>query len=149
MAKLVFPCISLRRPSWISFSVRVSTLLVASSRIIIFGSGHHRPGDGDHLALSLAQVGAALGEHGVIALGQVHNKVVGIGLLGGFDALLFCGAFSGIFQVVHHGIGEQEGLLQHDTDLPAQTCLGQLGQVLSIDQDCAAVDVVVTGQDID
>ena len=113
------------------------------------GLRHHGAGDGDHLALALAQVGAALGQHGVVTLGQVHDELVGVGLFGRLDAFLVCGALPGIFQVVHDRIGEQEGFLQHDTDLLTQAFLGQFRQVLTIDQDGAAVDIVVTGQDID
>jgi hypothetical protein len=50
--------------------------------------GYHCPGDGDYLPLALAQVGAPLGEHGVVALRQVRNELVGVGLLGGLDAFL-------------------------------------------------------------
>ena len=43
----------------------------------------HRPGNGDPLPLSCRQRHAALPEHGVVALRQTHDEVVGEGGLGG------------------------------------------------------------------
>ena len=74
---------------------------------------------------------------------------MGIGLFGRLDAFLVRRASAGIFQVVHHRIGEEKGLLQHGADLLAQAFLGQFLQVLAIDQDGAGIYVVVAGQDVD
>ena len=49
-------------------SVRVSTRLVASSRIRMAGIGQDRAGDRQQLALPLAQVAGALGEQRLVAL---------------------------------------------------------------------------------
>ena len=72
-----------------------------------------------------------------------------LAFFGRLDALLIGGPFTGVFEVVHHRVGEQEGFLQHGTDLLAQALPGQLAQVLTIDEDGAAVDIVVAGQDVD
>ena len=45
--------------------------------------------------------------------------------------------------------GEEERLLQDHTDLLAQARLGQLADVLAVDEDGAAVDVIVSCQNID
>ena len=45
--------------------------------------GHRRPGDGQQLPLSLAKVAAIVGNPGVVTLGQMADKGVGIGQLGG------------------------------------------------------------------
>ena len=50
--------------------------------------GHGRPGNGQQLPLALGEVGAVAGEHGVVAVGQAADEAVGVGQLGGGDALL-------------------------------------------------------------
>ena len=55
------------------------------------GLGHRRPGDGQQLPLALGEVCPVGGQHGLIALGQVGDEVVGVGDLGCPDAVLVRG----------------------------------------------------------
>lgn len=113
------------------------------------GVGHHHAGDGEQLALALAEVAAPFGEQGVVAVGQAQDEVVGVGALGGFDAVGFAGFEAGVAQVVQHRIGEQKGFLQHDADLLAQAVLLDIEQVVAVDEDGSSVDVVVAGEQVD
>ncbi len=55
------------------------------------GIGHCGPGDGQQLALALAEVGAVAGDPGVVALGQAADESVGVGQFGRGDALFVPG----------------------------------------------------------
>ncbi len=68
MTKLVRPASSWSSAAWIWRSVRVSTLLVASSRISRLRVGEGGAGDGEQLALALAQAGAAFAQHRLVAV---------------------------------------------------------------------------------
>ena len=48
--------------------------------------GQRGAGDGEQLALPLAQAAAALAQHGFVAIGQALDEVVGAGQLGRGDA---------------------------------------------------------------
>ena len=79
-------------------SVWVSMELVASSMIITGGVGHGGAGNGQQLPLALAEVGAVAGQHGVVAVGQAADEIIGAGQTGRSDALLVMG-----FQVARSG----------------------------------------------
>ena len=49
------------------------------------GIAEHRPRQGDPLALAAGKTVSAFADHGVVAVGQCHDELVGIGSLGGFD----------------------------------------------------------------
>src|SRR3989304_1782523 len=100
MTKLVRSCSKLSNAPWIKRSVRVSTLDVASSTIKIRG--------------------AARAEFGLIPLRQALDEGVGVGQLGGGDDFLVAGARPSEADVLHHGVAEQEALLQDDADLLPQ-----------------------------
>ena len=67
MTKLVRPFMRDAMAFWISTSVRVSTLLVASSRIRMAGSDEDGARDGEKLALALGDVRGLLVQHRVVA----------------------------------------------------------------------------------
>ena len=81
ITKVVRPVIRASMPRWTMASVWVSMELVASSMIMTGGSATAARGDGQQLALALGQVGAVAGQHGVVALGQAADEVVGAGSL--------------------------------------------------------------------
>ena len=89
MMKLVRSRRSWRVACWISTSVRVSTELVASSRISSCGLGEHGPGDRDQLLLAGADVRAAVVDPGLVAVGQGLDEAVDVGRPGRLDHLLF------------------------------------------------------------
>ena len=67
----------------------------------------HGPGDAQPLLLSAGDIGAALGEQGVEAVGQAHDKVVSLGVPRGLDHLLFRGVRPSPQQILTNGAGEQ------------------------------------------
>ena len=54
-----------------------------------------------------------------------------------------------VANVVADGVGEQEGVLQHDADAPPQAVLGHAANVLAVDGNGAALDVVEPFQQAD
>ena len=74
ITKLVRSARSAFIASWISTSVRVSTELVASSRMRIGRLGEEGAGDGEQLLLPGADVVALLVDHRVVAVGQVSAR---------------------------------------------------------------------------
>ena len=73
--------------------------------------GHGRTGNGDQLPLTLGQTGAVAREHGVVAIGQAGDEVVGVCQLRRVDALFVSGIQLAVANVVHHRAGEQVGVL--------------------------------------
>ncbi len=62
-------------------------------------------------------------EHGLVAVRQAVDEGVGVGQAGGGDHLLVAGLQAAVADVVHHGVGEQEVVLQHQAQLAAQVVL--------------------------
>ncbi len=104
--------------------------------------GHGRPGDGQQLPLALGQVGAVAGEHGVVPIGQAADEAVGVGQLGGGDALLVGGVQVAVADVLHHRAGEQVGVLEDDAQAAAQVGLLDLVDVDAVVADLAVGDVI-------
>ena len=104
--------------------------------------GHGRTGNGDQLTLALRKACAVAGELGVIALGQTGDEIVGIGQLGGLDALFICGIQLAVTDILHNGAGKQVGILQNHTQASAQVGLGDLVDVDVIVADLAVGDVI-------
>ena len=79
-----------------------------------------------------------------------HPPVVDAGLvadlLGGGDGVFLCGIFVGVEQVVHHGVGEQKCLLQHNTDRATQFMKVVLADIDTVEQDPTLPNVVQPGQ---
>ncbi len=112
MTKTVRPSIRRSIPS-MRASVRVSMLEVASSKISTGGSATASAGNGQQLALALAQVGTIARYHGVVPLGQALDKGVRVGnFCGGDDLFVGCIQFAKA-DVIRHCAGEQMGVLQH------------------------------------
>src|SRR5699024_10378016 len=77
-----------------------------------------------------------------IALGQAGDEVVGAGQLGGGDALLVGGLQAAVADVVHHGAGEQVGVLEHHAQAAAEVGLFNLVDVDAVVPDFAVGNVV-------
>src|SRR5699024_8832450 len=82
------------------------------------------------------------GQHGVVAVGQPADEVVRAGQPGRGDALLVVGVQVAVADVLHHGAGEQVGVLQHDAQRVAQVGLFDLADVDAVVADLAVLDVV-------
>ena len=86
-----------------------------------------------------ALVASALADHGVVALRQFQDEVVGAGELGGLDDPLHRHAGIGQGYVVADRAVEQDVLLKHHADLPAQPRRIDQGQIGAVDQDAAGL----------
>src|SRR6266700_3437297 len=104
---------------WICISVRVSTLLVASSRIRISGSA------------------------------RKAREVVSVGSPGGPDDLFLRGAITAIGDISADGPVEEPGILEYHTESAAQFPTFDLCNVHSIYQNLAAVDFIEAHQQVD
>ena len=82
--------------------------------------GQHGAGDCQQLALPLAQVRAALGQHGLVAVRQAVDEQVGVGQSGRGHHLFVAGLQPPVADIFHHRVGEQEVILQHQPQLAAQ-----------------------------
>ncbi len=80
-------------------------------------------GDSDPLALTAAQVHAALADDALVLVREAHNEVVGISGAGGGDHLVFAGVQPPVEDVLADRAAEQDRLLRHDADLLAQAVL--------------------------
>ena len=106
------------------------------------------PGDGDALLLPAGQLYAPFAHIGVIPVGQLPDEAVGPRLLRGSLHLLPGGAGQAVGNVFIDGAGEHVHLLLHHADVLPQAALGQLGDVLTVDQDASAADVVKPGDQV-
>ena len=88
MMSVVRPFITSRRASLIRASVEASTEAVASSRISTRGFDQQRPGDRDPLALAAREGQPALADARLVAVRQVADELVRLGLAGGLLDLL-------------------------------------------------------------
>ena len=103
---------------------------------------HSRTGNGQQLALPLAQVSAVPGEHGLIAVRQPADEAVGVGQLGRLDALFIGGVQLAIADVIHHSAGKQVGVLEHNSQRPAEIRLFDFVDVDAVVPDFAVGNVV-------
>ena len=78
------------------------------------------PRDGDALALPARERVAPLADHGVVAVGERADELVGVGGDGGGVDLLVGGVGPAVGDVVADGDREEEGLVLDDADGGAQ-----------------------------
>ncbi len=109
--------------------------------------------DGDALALPARELHTALADMRVVTLpplriDKMRDELVGMGLAG--CRLDVCHARVGIAvaDVVDHGTVQQRGVLRHHADRGAQRILRRPGDILSVDQDAALLQVVEAEQQI-
>ncbi|MCY1451451.1 hypothetical protein D9M71_683200 [compost metagenome] len=84
------------------------------------------------------ETGAALG------IGQLRDELVGTRPAYGFPQLFFSGVGPAIQQVFANRAVQQRGVLGDHADLRTQAGLGHQGNVLAIDQDASAFQVIQT-----
>ena len=106
------------------------------------GIGHGGPGNGQQLALPLAEAAAVAGDDGVVPLGQVADKGVGVGQPGRGADLLIGGVQLPVADVVGHGSGEQVGILQNNAQRAAQGVLPDVPDVDAVIGDGAGLNVI-------
>ena len=103
---------------------------------------HQRAGNGDALFLAAGEFQSALADFGIQPLGQALDQRHDRCRLCRGDHLFAPGAAAAIGDVVTDGVVEQHAILRDDPDLLAQTVLGNLCNILSVDQDAALLRVV-------
>ena len=106
--------------------------------------GHSGARNGQQLALALAELAAIPLQHGVVAVRQAFDKLIGVGQLGGCNAFLIGSIQLAVADIFHHSAGKQMGVLQHNAKASAQIGLFDLLNVNAIIQDRALLNIVKT-----
>ena len=109
------------------------------------------PRDGDALALPARELDAALADLRVVAaapgrVGELADEAVGLGAARGLDHLGVARVRAAVQDVVAHRAVQQRGVLRDHADLRAQAVLGDGGDVLAVDQDAPALQVMEAQQ---
>ena len=113
-----------------------------------FVEDHHRwvanrrTGNGEELALALREACAVATENGVVAVRQHFDKAVGIGELGGVDALFIRRLRVAVADVFHDGVSKEVDVLEHDAHGTAQIILFDMGDVDAVVEDGAVANVI-------
>ena len=99
--------------------------------------------------MTLAKRAAVLANHRVVALRQLHDKLVRMRALGSFDNLLARGIGTAVGDVICHRALEQPRILQHHAKSTAQACARVFTRGTAIDRNAAGIDIIKTQQQID
>lgn len=99
-------------------------------------------GDGEKLALSLAESGAVASEDGVVTLRQHTDEAVSVGELCCGDAFFIAGGWIAVADIFHDAAGEEVNILKNDAEGATQIVLADFFDVDAIVEDGAVVDVV-------
>ena len=149
MMKLVRPRISPIIPSWMCSSVRASTELVASSSTSRAGEASTARAMAISWRWPWLRLAPALGEHGVVAVGQALDAVVRARERRGAPHLLLGGVGPAVEDVVAHGAGEQPAVLQHDPEGAPEARPAVAPHVDAVHEDGARGDLVEPGEQVD
>jgi hypothetical protein len=82
-------------------------------------------GDGEALLLSAGKFAALVADDGFVALRLGQNKIVGVGLAGGFFDFILRGFRAAEADVVQDSVVEEKSVLGDDADLLAQGVEGR------------------------
>ena len=105
-------------------------------------------GDGDALFLAAGEADAVLAEPGLVALGQLFDRVVDLGGAAGGDDLLEARVRARHAEVVVDGAGEEDGLLRHDAEGLAQLVRREVAQVAAVELDAAVARLIEAEQEL-
>ncbi len=122
---------------------------MASSSSRIRGSTRQRAGDGHALALAARQGHAPLADHGVVAVGQGGDELVGLGGARRRLDLVLGGVRPAEGDVLADGAPEQHGLLKHDTDVGPQALQAYIAHIGAVDAHRSGRDVVEAGDQVE
>jgi hypothetical protein len=153
MAITVLPSMSVWKFSWIAASTSESNAEVASSSTRI-GAFFKRTRDSDPLALASGQFDPALADERVVALspveiGQAHHKIVRVRLPRRGDHRFVGRIGPAVTNVLADRAVQQRRILRDHADLLAQALLRRQRDVLPVNQDAPALDVVEAQHEID
>lgn len=102
----------------------------------------HRAGDRQALGLPAGQRSATLSHHGVVALGEQLDEVMGVGGAGRRDDVRLCRVRSAVGNVLPYGAVEDERLLKYHRDVLAQLGQLQVPEVGAVEEDCPLIRFV-------
>ena len=103
-------------------------------------------GDGDALLLAARELEAALAHLGVVALGREPDEIVDLREPRRLLDLGVARLPAAVADVVADGVVEQHGVLRHHADRRAQRFLRDVADVLAVDGDAPAADLVEAEQ---
>ena len=99
--------------------------------------------------MALAERTAVLADDRIVAAWQLHDKLVRVRALGGFDHLLARSSWATVSDVVRHRALEQPCVLQNHAKGAAQARTRVVARSLAIDRDAAGIDIVKAQQQVD
>src|SRR5712691_3326723 len=99
-------------------------------------------GNRDPLFLAAGKCGATLGEQRFIALWENVNELRGIGYNRGLDNLPVAGVWTSESDVFADRPAEEQGVLQHEANLPPQGLNKIVPDVFTVNQDGAAARII-------
>ena len=105
-------------------------------------------GNGEQLPLPLAKIAASFGEFGVVALWHAVNKLLGIGKPGRLFNSPIRGIEPAVADISPNSIGEKHGILKYDPKLSSETAFLYSTDILTVNTDRTAVDIVKTGEKV-
>src|SRR5215207_3084230 len=139
MTMLVLPFSSLARAFWMIASVRVSILLVASSRMRMRGSVRTALAKESNWRCPWLNAPPPSPKNRVVAFGKCRDEVVGVDNTGrGLHLLarrLRGVAGTAVADVLSDGAREQERLLEHDPDVGPEVPACEFPDVPTVDKD--------------
>ena len=80
---------------------------------------------------------------------QLFDEITDLSAAGGNAHVFFAGVGAAIQDVVAHGAVQQRGVLRDHADGRAQTFLRDMGDILPVDEDTAALHIVKAQQQVD
>ena len=98
--------------------------------------------------MALAKRAAVLADHRVVALRQLHDKLVRVRALGRLDNLLARGVGTTVGDVFRHRALEQPGVLQHHAKGAAQALTRVVARGMPVDHDAPGIDIVKAQQQV-
>ena len=111
--------------------------------------GEHDARDAQQLFLTLAKRAAVLADHRIVAAWQLHDKLMRMSALGGFDNLLARSSWATVSDVFRYRALEQPSVLQHHAKGAAQACARVVTRRTTIDRNATGIDIVKTQQQVD
>ena len=105
------------------------------------------PGDGNALFLPAGEEGPPLAHVGLEAVGHGHDIVIDLRPLGRGDHLVHRGAGTAVADVLQNAVGEEEHVLLHHADAPAEALLLHVPHIGAVQPDAARARVVEPGDE--
>ena len=99
-------------------------------------------GDGNTLALSAGENGAAFAYNSLKPFGEIFNEFEGIGVFCCLPDIFHAGTGSPIEDVVEDGAGEEDGVLGDESDMASQGEDAVVANVAVVDEDASVSNII-------